>query len=160
MQQRTLDVIHRGIDCAVIASIPQVLIPKAEEKLFLRENESADLGPRFIEALAKRAEKPLPDDVKWLGAAGFHFSYAALWGAIYGLLHERWKMNPWIGGIGLAAFIHLITFPRWGAAVLAGSEKEPQERPWRMEVVLASAPLIFGVLTALLYGNGPQDRRG
>src|SRR5579862_6537317 len=128
MRRHTLDVIHRGIDSAVLASVPQVLVPKLEEKVFLNKDESADVGPRFIEALAKRLEKPLPEDVKWLG------------------------------GLALAGFIHLITFPRWGGAVLAGSEKKPDERPWRMEIVLASAPLIFGMLTALLYGDGPGSR--
>ena len=156
MKYRTLDVIHRGIDSAVLASIPQVIIPKLEERLILNKNESADVGPRFIDALARRMETPLPEDVKWIGAAGFHFGYAAFWGGIYGLAQERWKVRPWLGGLALAGFIHLITFPRWGGAVLAGSEKPPAERPWRMEIVLASAPLVFGMLTALFYGKGPR----
>ena len=156
MNQRTLDVVHRGAESGIIAGVPQVLIPKIEERLLLRSNESADLGPRFIEALARRAEKPLPEDVKWIAASGFHFGYAALWGTLYGLIQERVHLRPWIGGLALAGFLHLITFPRWGGAVLTGAEKEPGERPWRMEIVLASAPLIFGLATALLYGKGPR----
>jgi len=159
MKQRTLHVLHRGVESAVIASVPQVLIPKIEERLFLSPKESADLGPRFIEALAQRAEKPLPEDVKWIAASGFHFGYAALWGGLYGLIQEKWQVRPWIGGVALGAFIHLITFPRWGGAVLTGTEKKPEQRSWRKEVVLASAPLVFGLGTALLYGKGPSRSR-
>jgi hypothetical protein len=158
MKPRTVEVVHRGAESAIIASVAQVLVPKIEERLLLRPNESADLGPRFIEALARRAEKPLPEDVKWIAASAFHFGYAAWWGVAYGLVQERWKLRPWIGGLGLAGFLHLITFARWGGAVLTGAEKKPKERPWRMEIVLASAPLVFGLGTALLYGSGPKRR--
>jgi hypothetical protein len=161
MRNRTIAVLRRGAEAAVLASVPQVLLPKLEERLFLREEESADLGPRFIEALAHRAGKRLPEDTKWLAASAFHFGYAVVWGTLYALAHERWRMSPWAGGLTMAGVIHLITFPRWGGAVLSGAERAPRERPWRLELVFATAPLVFGVGTALLYGDGPgpcEDR--
>lgn len=156
MDARRVAVIRRGIEAAVLASIPQVILPKLEEHVLLEEDESADLGPRFMEALAKRAQKPLPEDLKWLGASAFHFGYASFWGALYALLQERRPVSPWIGGLSLSGVIHLLTFPRWGAAVLTGTEDPPRDRPWRMEVVLATAAFCFGMGTALLYGDGPE----
>lgn len=156
IENRKLAVLRRGIESALIASVPQVILPKIEEKLFLRGRESADLGPLFVDALAKKVGKRLPEDMKWLGASAFHFGYAVFWGGLYGLVQEKTKVNPWVGGFGMAAFIHLITFPRWGGAVVVGAVDEPRERPWRMEAVLATAPLVFGLGTALLYGRGPK----
>lgn len=156
MRSRLRAVLRRGIESAMVASIPQVLVPKVEEWLFLREDESADLGPRFIDALARRVDRELPEDVRWLGASAFHFGYAAFWGALYALANERWRMRPWVGGQMLAAVIYLITFPSWGGAVLSGSEPAPRERTWRLEVMYATAPLIFGLVTAWLYGRGPE----
>lgn len=154
----TFAVLRRGVEAALIASVPQVIIPKIEEKLFLPHDEDADLGPRLIAALAKKVEKPLPEDVKWLAAASFHFGYAAFWGAAYAIVQRRANVNPLTGGLTLSALIYLTTFPPWGGAVLTGSEDPPKHRTWRKEIVLASAPLLFGLGTALLYGRGP--RRG
>lgn len=156
MNERTTAVLHRGVEAAILASVPQVLLPKLEERLFLSEQESADLGPRIIERLARRFENPLPEDIKWLGASVFHFGYAALWGALYAVAYERRPVPPWLGGLGLGGLIYLITFPRWGAAVVTGIEKPPRERTWRMEAVLLTAPLVFGIGTGLLYGRGPR----
>lgn len=148
--------IRRGIEAAVVASVPQVLIPKLEERLFLPDHEHADLGPRFIKRIADVIERPLSEDMKWLGASAFHFGYATFWGALYALAYERKPVNPWVGGLTLATLIHVITFPAWGAAVLAGSEPHPRDRTWRYEAMLATAPLVFGLGTALLYGRGPK----
>lgn len=151
------EVVRRGIEAALVASIPQVLVPKLVERLFLRpDDESADLGPRLVAALVRRTRRSLPEDAKWLAASAFHFTYAAGWGALYALAYERRPVQPWLGGAALATVIHLITFPRWGVAVLTETEPPPKDRPWRVELMLASAPLTFGLATALLYGRGPR----
>ncbi len=155
MQPRTFAVLRRGIEAAFVAGVPQVLVPKIEERLLLPQG-AADLGPHLIEALAERANKNLPEDIKWLSASAFHFGYSAMWGTLYALARERWKVRPWLGGLGLAALIHLVTFPAWGAAVQLGSEPPPRHRSWRAEIVYLTAPLVFGLGTALLYGDGPR----
>lgn len=155
MDTRTLASLRRGAEAGLLAGIPQVLIAKLEEKLFLPRDEDADLGPRLIEALAARAREPLPEDIKWLAAAAFHFGYSGFWGALYATLFERHPVRPWVGGLALAGVIHLLTFPSWGGAVLTGAEPEPRNRSWRKEAVLVSAPLAFGLGTALIYGRGP-----
>ncbi len=155
METHTLAVLRRGVEAAIVASVPQVILPKIEERLLLPRGRG-DLGPHLIEAVAARADKDLPEDVKWLAASAFHFGYASLWGVLYALARERWKMRPWIGGLGMAALIHLITFPSWGAAVQIGSEPPPRHRTWRSEIVFLTAPLVFGLRTALLYGEGPR----
>lgn len=155
MQSHTLAAIRRGVEAAVLAGIPQVIVPKIQEKLILGEWESADLGPHFIEALADHASQPLPEDVKWLSASAFHFGYAAFWGTVYALAYEKRPVEPWLGGLALAGTLYLITFPPWGVAVLSGTEDRPRDRSWPMELVLASAPLVFGLGTALLYWRGP-----
>lgn len=152
---RTASVLRLGVESALVASVPQVLLTKLEEKLFLPEHEDADVGPRFMEELAEKAERELPEDLKWLGASAFHFGYATFWGTLYALLHERKPVHPLLGGLLLGGFIYGITFPRWGGAVVTGSERPPARRSLRMEVVLATAALSFGLGTAFLYGRGP-----
>jgi hypothetical protein len=143
------------MEAAVIASVPQVLLPKLEEHLFLPRDEDADLGPRVIERAAELAEKRLPEDVKWLGASAFHFGYAMAWGAAYALAYEKKPVEPWVGGVALSALIYGMTFPAWGIAVLSGSEDHPRRRSWRKEIILVTAPIVFGMGTALIYGRGP-----
>jgi hypothetical protein len=154
---RSFALIRRGVEAGVLASVPQVLVPKIEERVLLEGDESADIGPRFIETLARRFRSDLPEDTKWLAASAFHFGYASVWGVLYAFAHERWRPRPWVGGLALAASIHLITFPRWGGAVLFGSERRPAERSWRQEVIFVTAALLFGLGTALIYGNGPGE---
>ncbi len=48
------------------------------------------------------------------------------------------------------------TFPSRGGAVQLGSEPAPKHRTWRLDLVYVTAPLVFGLGTALLYGKGPQ----
>jgi hypothetical protein len=143
------------MEAAVLASVPQVLLPKLEEHLFLPHHEDADLGPRVIERAAELAEKRLPEDMKWLGASAFHFGYAMAWGAAYAVAYEKKPVEPWLGGVALSALIYGMTFPAWGLAVLSGSEDHPRKRTWRKEVILATAPIVFGMGTALIYGRGP-----
>lgn len=159
LERRTLAVLRRGIEAALAASVPQVLVAKAEEKLFLPAHETADIGPRFIEELAHRLEQELPEDSKWLAASAFHFGYATFWGSLYALLYERRPVRPFLGGLALGGFIWLITFPPWGGAVLSGSERPPGQRSLRMEIVMGSAAFTFGLGTALLYGRGPDASR-
>lgn len=156
VSRETLESIRLGMEAALIASVPQVLLPKLEEKLLLPPGDSADLGPRFIERLAARARRPLPEDVKWLAASTFHFGYAAFWGALYALAYQRRPAHPVMGGMLLSALIYVITFTPWGGAVLSGTEAPPGRRSARKELVLLTAPLVFGLGTALGYGRGPR----
>lgn len=157
MNDHRTEVLRRGVEAGLVAGIPQVLVPKLMERLILRgRDESADVGPRLMQALARRAHKSLPEDMKWLAASAFHFGYAAGWGGLYALVHERRPVHPLVGGATLAVMIYLITFPRWGLAVLTGTEDPPKDRPWRVEAMLATAPLVFGFATGLLYGRGPR----
>ncbi|MCL6640133.1 MAG: hypothetical protein K6T92_02055 [Candidatus Rokubacteria bacterium] len=158
MRRRTLESLRLGVEAALAASVPQVLLPKLEEKLLLAPGESADVGPRFVERLAAMAGRRLPEDIKWLAASAFHFGYAALWGALYALVWERRPVSPVLGGTALAGLIYLITFTPWGGAVRTGTEAPPARRSRRQELVLATAPLVFGVLTALIYGRGPRPQ--
>lgn len=155
MDGHTKEVLRRGVEAGLVAGIPQVLVPKLMEWLFLRvTDESADVGPRLIQALASRANRSLPEDVKWLAASAFHFGYAAGWGGLYALLYDRRPLHPLVAGAALGSLIHLITFPRWGLAVLTGTEDHPDYRTWRVEAMLATAPLAFGLTTGLVYGRG------
>lgn len=158
MRRRALESLRLGVEAALAASVTQVLLPKLGEKLLLGPGESADLGPRFIERLAAMAGRRLPEDIKWLAASAFHFGYAALWGALYALAWERRPVSPILGGTALAGLIYLMTFPPWGGAVHTGTEAPPGGRSARRELVLATAPLVFGALTALIYGRGPRPR--
>lgn len=159
MKRETIAVVRRGIECAIVASVPQVILPKLQELLWFREHESADLGPHFIARLAQRFEQPLPEDMKWLAASAFHFGYAMWWGAAYALVQRRLQLHPLVGGLALATTIYLITFPKWGGAVVIGSEPPPRKRSWRVEIAFATAPLVFGFVTALLFRHGPERRR-
>ena len=98
-----------------------------------------------------------PPAFRWcLGAAGFQFGYAPVWGIVYALVQEKLDIEPCFGGLCLATVIHLITFPDWGGAVLSGSKARTRERSWKREFLLATAPLVFGLTPALEYGHGPK----
>ena len=116
--------------------------------------EDADIGPRFIERIARLQRLRLREDTKWLAASAFHFGYAVFWGGLYAFAHRRWRPHPLLGGTVLGALIYGITFPHWGGAVLTGTERPPDRRSWRKELVLATAAMTFGLGTALLYGRG------
>ncbi len=160
MDGATVASLRRGVEAALVASVPQVLVPHAEERLLGLAPDAADLGPRFIEQLALLARQRLPEDTKWLAASAFHFGYAAFWGALYALAYERRPVAPLLGGAVLSAAIWAAAFPVWGGAVRSGMERPPGRRGWRKELILATAPVVFGVGTALLYGRGPRGAEG
>jgi hypothetical protein len=150
--------LKRGVEAGLIASVPQVILAKVEEKLLMPRGDDADLGPRFVDRLADMAGLRLDEDTRWLAASAFHFGYAVFWGLAYGLAHRRWRPHPLVGGTALGALIYAITFPHWGGAVLTGTEHPPQRRSWQKELVLATAAMTFGLGTALLYGRGAADQ--
>lgn len=160
MRTRTFQILRRGIEAGVVAGIPQVLLAKVEERLFLPPKEDANLGPRFVQRVSEAAGHRLNEDEKWIAASAFHFGYAAFWGAAYALAHERRPVHPALGGALLSTVIYLITFPRWGGAVLTNTERPPERRSHRMGAVLLTAATTFGMCTALLYGSGPDRRKG
>ncbi len=126
----------------------------------MRAGEDADIGPRFVERVLRRfTRRRVREDTKWIGASAFHFGYAIFWGACYALAYHRWRPHPLVGGGVLAAIIYAITFPRWGGAVVTGSEPAPGRRSWRHALVLATAALTYGLGTALLYGRPAERRR-
>lgn len=156
MQAKTLAALRRGIEVGLIASVPQVLGTHLEERLLDLPEGSANIGPRFIRQLGKMTRQRLSEEIRWLGAASFHFGYAASWGAIYALAHQRRPLHPALGGLLLSGMIYALTFPNWGVATRTRTEHPPRRRSWRREVFLLAPPLIFGMGTALLYGRGPR----
>src|SRR5690606_37396337 len=98
--------LKRGIEAGLIAGVPQVLLTKAEEKLFLPSREDADIGPRLVSRLASMAGESLPEDMKWLAASAFHFGYAAFWGGLYATLYDRHPVKPIVGGMLLGSLIY------------------------------------------------------
>jgi hypothetical protein len=158
MQAKTLAALRRGIEVGLIASVPQVLGTHIEERLLGLPEGSANIGPRFIQRLGEMTSQRLSEEIRWLGAAAFHFSYSASWGAIYALAYERRPVRPEVGGLILSGLIYAVTFPNWGIATKTRTERPHRRRSWRRELLLLSPPLIFGMGTALLYGRGP--RRG
>ena len=57
----------------------------------------------------------------------------------------------------LGAVIYLITFPKWGAAVLTGTERPAGARTPRMTFVAASVAMAFGIATGLIYDVLTRD---
>jgi hypothetical protein len=156
MQPQTLAALRRGIEAGLIASVPQVLGTHLEERLLGLPQGSANIGPRFIQQLGKLTRQRLSEEVRWLGAASFHFGYAASWGAIYALAHQRRPLRPVVGGLLLSVAIYAVTFPNWGMATRTRTERAHRWRSWRRELLLLTPPIIFGMGTALLYGRGPR----
>jgi hypothetical protein len=146
------------LEAGLLASIPQVILPKIEERLLMPAREDADIGPRFIERVAKlTGQAPLREDTKWLLASAFHFGYATFWGLLYALAARRWRPPPALGGAALGTIIYAITFPHWGGAVLTRTEPPPHRRSWRRELTLLTAAASYAFITAFLYG---RPRRG
>ena len=156
MESETIASLRRGVEAALVASVPQVLVPHVEERLLGLGQDEAELGPRFVEQLARLAGRRLPEDTKWLAASSFHFGYAAFWGALYALAYQRRPVPPLLGGALLSAVVWAAAFAQWGGAVQTGTERPPGSRRWQRELILATAPFVFGLGTALLYGRGAR----
>lgn len=155
MDPHTLASLRRGVEAALAASVPQVIVPQVEEKLLGLPEGSSDIGPNFIERLGWMLDRELPENTRWLGASAFHFGYAAFWGVLYALAYEKRPTHPLLGGLLLSGIIYGITFTRWGGAIRTRTAPPPERRDWRMRLLLLTPPLLFGMGTALLYGRGP-----
>jgi hypothetical protein len=140
-----------GICAGLIASVPQVLFTQAAERLLGLPPGKADIGPRFVQRLTERLEKPAPPLIHWLLAAIFHFGYAAAWGALYGAAQERRPVPPAVGGPVLGGIIYGMAFSRAGAATQTGSELHPERRPRREFAMHLTPAFTFSMLTAYGY---------
>jgi hypothetical protein len=144
--------VTRGIAGGLIAGIPQVVLTQVETAVFGLPREQADIGPRFIQQLARRAIGASPSEpMNWLLATAFHFGYAAQWGSLYALLHEYRPTPPLVGGPLLAAVIYALAFSPWGAATQTGTERPPERRSDRETLLHWTAALSFGLTTAYAY---------
>src|SRR5215471_986465 len=99
-----------GVLAGLIAGIPQVVVTQTETQVFDLPREQADIGPRFVERLAKHLGTSLSDPAQWLLATAFHFGYAAQWGGLYALLQEWRRTPPLVGAPMLAALIYALAF--------------------------------------------------
>lgn len=140
-----------GVAAGLLASVIQVAIGKTEDLAFLPEWEDSNIAPRLVDRLARDLGEDLSPTAEWTLGTAFHLGYGAFWGASYAAARERTGVDPLVGGTALGALIWGITFPRWGGAVQTQTERPPEQRTWRMEVVLASVALGFGLSTSLLY---------
>lgn len=156
MHAATFAALRRGIEAGLVASVPQVLGTHLEEKLLRLPEGSANIGPRFIQRLGRLTRQKLSEEIRWLGAAAFHFGYAANWGALYALAYQRRPVHPVIGGLLLSGAIYVLSFTNWGVATKTRTERPHHRRGPRRELLLLTPPLIFGMGTALLYGRGPR----
>ena len=144
--------VARGIAAGLIAGIPQVVLTQVETAVFGLPRDQADIGPRFVRQLARRAlGESLSEPTHWLLATAFHFGYAAQWGALYALLHEYRPTPPLVGGPLLAAVIYALAFSPWGAATQTGTERPPERRSNRETLLHWTAALSFSLTTAYVY---------
>lgn len=141
----------KGVAAGLMAGIPQVLLTQLEAWLLPAPRSYADIGPRFMERLTRRADADLDTSHHWLLAGAFHFVYAAWWGCAYALL-QRWRpAQPHVGGPLLAALIYTLAFSPWGAATQTGTERPVESRPTRQTLLHWTAALSFSLSLAYLY---------
>lgn len=140
-----------GCVAALLASIPQVLVTQLVTRLVGLPAEQAEIGPRFVQRLADRIERPTAPLVHWLVAGVFHFAYAAGWGVLYGQIQRRRRLSAIAGGLLMAAVIYLLAFSRIGGATQTGSEPHPERRRRKEFVVHLTPALTFSLLTAYGY---------
>jgi len=151
------DEVRDGIVAGLIASVPQVLVTQAVERLLDLPAEKANIGPRFVQRLDQHLETDLSPTGHWVVAGLFHFGYAALWGALYGLLQRQRPTPPHVAGPAMAGVIYAAAFSRIGAATQAGAEPPPDRRPKRELALHWTPALTFSMLTA--YGFDWLNRR-
>ena len=96
----------------------------------------------------------LSGEGRWLLAAGFHFGYAAGWGAAYALAQRARPVRqrpPWLTGGLLGVLIYIAAFSRIGGGTQVRSERPPERRDRREWVVQWTAALSFAL--SLAYGH-------
>ena len=145
--------ITRGVTAGWIAGIPQVVLAQVVGQL-LGVRERADIGPRFVRSAAAHAGSHLSTPMHWLLGGVFHFEYAAMWGALYGLLvdwrgHRR--VSPALGGALLTGLVYMAAFSPLGAATRTGAEKQVGRRDPKETLVHLVGAAAFGMTNALAY---------
>jgi hypothetical protein len=146
------DVLLTGSAAGLVAGIPQVVLTQVEAWLLpTSPRNSADIGPRFVQNLARHVGVDLEREHHWLLAGAFHFGYAAWWGVAYAAL-QRWRpAQPHVGGPLLASLIYLLAFSPWGAATQTGTEQPVERRPTGETFLHWTAALSFSLCLAYLY---------
>jgi hypothetical protein len=147
----TISVLGRGAAAGVLAAVLQAGVGASESATLLPDGENANFAPRMMGRLAAKVGGSLSATERWTLGTVYHHAYGAGWGMVYAAAREARPVQPAVGGALLGATIYAITFPRWGGAVLLGAERPPGVRTRRMEVVLASVTLSFGLVTAYTY---------
>jgi hypothetical protein len=130
-------VLVRGLIAGLCGGIPQVLVTKVEARLLDPLGRRADIGPRFVERVAKNLGHALAPPLQW--------------GLLYRLA-QRWRpVRPLGGGPLFAAVLYVVAFSPWGAAPQAGAERAPEHRPERESLLHWTAALTFSLVTACTY---------
>jgi len=144
-------VVLRGAAAGTAAAVVQAGVGTLESNVFLPDGENPNFAPRMMARVAERLGTSLSTTERWTLGTVYHHAYGAGWGVLYAVARERYRVDPVVGGLLLGGTIYGITFPRWGGAVQIDAERPPGVRTRRMEVVLASVTLSFGLATAYMY---------
>lgn len=142
-----------GIAVGLLAGIPQVLAAQAAGGL-VRDRSQADIGPRFVQRVARLFLHSPSRGERWSIAALFHFGYAAGWGAAYGAVVGTVgvaRVSPLLAGGLLSALIYGVAFSRLGAATLTHTERPPDRRSEREWFVLLTSAFSYALILAYGY---------
>jgi hypothetical protein len=142
-----------GMGAGCLAGIPQVLAAQAVGTLVGRRSQ-ADVGPRFVQRVARLAGKSPSRPSRWSLATLFHFAYAAWWGGFYAtvlsVVGSR-RVPPPLGGGLLGALINAAAFSRVGAATVTRAERHPDRRRGYEWAVQGTSAFSFALTLAYLY---------
>lgn len=120
------------------------------DRMFLPRGHDNNIAPRLVERNAEHfgyAAQPVRD---WSLGTVFHVGYGMGWGVLMGVAQQRLRL-PWpLLGTLAGALIYTAAFSRIGAGTLTGTEKPPEERPWRKQVSLVTVALTFAFVEAAL----------
>ena len=142
-----------GIVAGLFAGIPQVLAAQVVGGL-VGDRREADVGPRFVQRVARLLRRSPSRPQRWSIAGLFHFVYAAWWGVAYGTIVGAAgtdRVPPPLAGGLLGAVIYGAAFSRLGAATLTGTERHPDRRNEQEWVVELTSAFSFAFTLAYTY---------
>jgi uncharacterized membrane protein YagU involved in acid resistance len=119
---------------------------EAPEELQKQEMPPATVARRLVEDLMQRG--PLSDDAKARGGSIVHYSYAAVWGGLWGIVREQYPLGL-SGSLAYGLFVWAVS----DAVVLPAFKLTalPHKYPLRNHAYMLGAHFVYGGALAGTY---------
>jgi hypothetical protein len=151
-RQNTMDAMLKGALAGLAGGVALLAAERMEREMLLPTGASnAGTAQRAVESLAAEHGTDLPEPAAMAAGAGAQLGWCALWGAVYGVVHNRLDTPAVVDALVLAGAAYYAARSKQGVLPRLGLAAPVTSQNMEQTAVDVVSHLAFGITTATVF---------